>query len=153
MAEIGVVLIILVAVVLSHAITKMLPFAIPLPLIQIGFGALIATVGNLGVALDPDIFFLLFIPPLLFLDGWRIPKRGLFKDASTILELAVGLVIFTVLGGGVIHPLVDALSAHLRSVRPGGYPVPDRSGSGLRHYVQDRSPGANDAHSGRRKSS
>jgi hypothetical protein len=40
----------------------------------------IASVANLGVALKPDIFFLLFLPPLLFLDSWRIPKQGLFRD-------------------------------------------------------------------------
>jgi hypothetical protein len=33
-------------------------------------------VAHLGVALKPDIFFLLFLPPLLFLNGWRIPKEG-----------------------------------------------------------------------------
>ncbi len=47
-----------------------------------------------------DIFFLLFLPPLLFLDGWRIPKEGLFRDKGTILELALGLVVFTVVGVG-----------------------------------------------------
>jgi CPA1 family monovalent cation:H+ antiporter len=57
-------------------------------------------VANLGVALKPDIFLLLFLPPLLFLDGWRIPKQGLFRDKGTILELALGLVVFTVVGVG-----------------------------------------------------
>ena len=90
-AEISVVLVMLVAVVLSQAITLVLPFAVPLPLVQIALGALLAAVMDVGVPLNPDIFFLLFIPPLLFLDGWRIPNRGLFKDAGTILELALGL--------------------------------------------------------------
>jgi NhaP-type Na+/H+ or K+/H+ antiporter len=30
------------------------------------------------VDLDPTVFFFLFIPPLLFLDGWRIPKGAMF---------------------------------------------------------------------------
>jgi hypothetical protein len=47
----------------------------------------------------PDIFFLLFLP-LLFLDGWRIPKQGLSRDKGTILEPALGLVVFTVAGVG-----------------------------------------------------
>ena len=38
-------------------------------------------------------FFLIFLPPLLFLDGWRIPKEDLRKDAGTVLELALGLVV------------------------------------------------------------
>jgi CPA1 family monovalent cation:H+ antiporter len=62
------------------------------------------------VRLDPDIFFLLFLPPLLFLDGWRIPKEGLLRDKGTILELALGLVIFTVIGVGLfIHWMIPAM--------------------------------------------
>jgi hypothetical protein len=76
------------------------PVPLPLPLVQIALGSIIASVANLGVALKPDIFFLLFLPPLLFLDGWRIPKQGLFRDKGTILELALGLVVFTVVGVG-----------------------------------------------------
>jgi monovalent cation/hydrogen antiporter len=63
-------------------------------------GAFIASVANLGVELKPDIFFLLFLPPLLFLDGWRISKEGLFRDKGTILELALGLVVLTVVDVG-----------------------------------------------------
>src|SRR5258707_13575248 len=78
----------------------MSPVALPLPLVQIALGAFIASVANLGVKLKPDIFFLLFLPPLLFLDGWRIPKEGVFRDKGTILELALGFVVFTFVGVG-----------------------------------------------------
>jgi Na+/H+ antiporter len=97
---IAVVLLLLLAVVVSGALARMSPVALPLPLVQIALGAFIASVANLGVELKPDIFFLLFLPPLLFLDGWRIPKQGLFRDKGTILELALGLVMFTVVGVG-----------------------------------------------------
>jgi len=97
---ITVVLLLLLAVVISGALARMTPVALPLPLVQIALGAVIASVANLGVELKPDIFFLLFLPPLLFLDGWRIPKEGLFRDKGTILELALGLVMFTVVGVG-----------------------------------------------------
>jgi CPA1 family monovalent cation:H+ antiporter len=83
---------------------------LPLPLAQIVVGAAIGSVADLKVQLDPEIFFLLFLPPLLFIDGWRIPKQGLFRDASTILELALGLVIFTVIGMGFfMHWLIPAM--------------------------------------------
>jgi CPA1 family monovalent cation:H+ antiporter len=63
-----------------------------------------------SVTLDPEIFFLLLIPPLLFLDGWRIPREDLFKDGATILELALGLVVFTVVGMGFfIHWMIPAM--------------------------------------------
>jgi monovalent cation/hydrogen antiporter len=97
---IAVALFLLLAVVVSGAFARMSPVPLPLPLVQIALGSIIASVANLGVALKPDIFFLLFLPPLLFLDGWRIPKEGLFRDKGTILELALGLVVFTVVGVG-----------------------------------------------------
>jgi Na+/H+ antiporter len=97
---ITIVLLMLLAVVVSDSIIRMLPLPVPLPLVQIGLGAVIASLTTIRVELDPDIFFLLFLPPLLFLDGWRIPKEGLFRDKGIILEMALGLVIFTVLGLG-----------------------------------------------------
>jgi len=101
METISVVLLLLLAVVVSGILSRILPIMIPLPLVQIALGAVIASVAGVGVQLRPDIFFLLFLPPLLFLDGWRIPKDGLFRDKSTILQLALGLVVFTVVGVGL----------------------------------------------------
>jgi CPA1 family monovalent cation:H+ antiporter len=110
MDSIEVVLIMLLAVVASAYIMRLLPRAIPLPLVQIALGALIAAKSSHGVDLEPDLFFLVFLPPLLFLDGWRIPKSGLLRDKGTILELALGLVIFTVVGAGfLIHWLIPAM--------------------------------------------
>ena len=85
--------------------------AVPLPLIQIAMGALIAwPQGGLHIAFDPELFLLLFIPPLLFADGWRIPKREFFALARPILLLAFGLVFFTVLGlGYVIHWMIPSM--------------------------------------------
>jgi len=97
---ITVALILLLAVVISGALARMSRQRLPRPLVQIALGAAIASVADLGVELKPDIFFLLFLPPLLFLDGWRIPKEGLFRDKGTILELSLGLVVFTVVGVG-----------------------------------------------------
>jgi CPA1 family monovalent cation:H+ antiporter len=103
-------LFLLLAVVVSSWIARALPLPLPLPLVQIGLGALIASTTSSRVALDPEVFFLLFLPPLLFLDGWRIPKEGLFRDKETILELAIGLVVFTVLGAGfAISWLIPAM--------------------------------------------
>ncbi|WP_426700015.1 Na+/H+ antiporter [Rhodanobacter sp. Col0626] len=110
MNSIEVALAMLLAVVGSGYLVRMLPFSLPLPLVQIGLGAVIAGVFKQGVTLDPEIFFLLFLPPLLFLDGWRIPKDGLMRDRAAILELALGLVIFTVVGVGfLIHWLIPAM--------------------------------------------
>jgi CPA1 family monovalent cation:H+ antiporter len=110
MGEVGIVLAMLLAVVASGYLVRILPFAVPLPLVQIALGAIISSTTGHGVRLEPHIFFLLFLPPLLFLDGWRIPKVGLFRDRSTILELSLGLVLFTVIGAGyLIHWLIPSL--------------------------------------------
>jgi len=110
MESIGIALILLLAVVVSGTLARLSPVAIPLPLVQIALGAAIAGVTGSKVALEPHIFFLLFLPPLLFLDGWRIPKEGLFRDKGTILELALGLVVFTVLGVGLfIHWMIPSM--------------------------------------------
>jgi CPA1 family monovalent cation:H+ antiporter len=108
--SITVSLFLLLAVVVSGWLQRGLPWSVPLPIVQIALGALIALVAKAPVQLDPDVFFLLFLPPLLFLDGWRIPKEGLFRDKDTILELAVGLVIFTVVGlGFLINWMIPAM--------------------------------------------
>ena len=100
----------LLAVVASGYLVRILPISLPLPLVQIGLGAVVAGVFGWGHTLDPQLFFLLFLPPLLFLDGWRIPKQGLFRDKSTVIELALGLVLFTVVGAGfLIHWLIPSM--------------------------------------------
>lgn len=110
MGTIEVVLSMLAAVIFSGVAVRMIPFAIPTPLVQIALGAVIAATTNYKVQLDPDIFFLLFLPPLLFLDGWRIPKEGLLRDKGMILELAFGLVVCTVIGMGLfIHWMIPAM--------------------------------------------
>lgn len=100
----------LLAVIVSGFIVRALPFSLPLPIVQIALGGVIAGVLDHGVTLEPEVFFLLFLPPLLFLDGWRIPKDGLFRDKIPILQLALGLVVFTVLGAGfLIHWMIPTM--------------------------------------------
>lgn len=103
------VLILLMLVGVSRLIGRVIP--LPLPLVQIGAGALLAwpTLG-LHVALDPELFLFLFLPPLLFSDGWRMPKREFWRLRGPILTLAVGLVLFTVVGAGYfIHWLLPGV--------------------------------------------
>lgn len=110
MASIELVLAMLLAVLASGYLQRMLPWSLPLPLVQIALGAVISGVFHEGAPLDPELFFLLFLPPLLFLDGWRIPKDGLFRDRGVILPLAFGLVVLTVAGIGLlIHWMIPAM--------------------------------------------
>lgn len=103
------VLILLMLVSVSKLVGRLIP--LPLPLVQIAAGALLAwpTLG-LHVALDPELFLFLFLPPLLFADGWRIPKRALWRIRGPVVALAVGLVLFTVVGAGYfIHWLLPSI--------------------------------------------
>ncbi|MBS4086776.1 Na+/H+ antiporter [Pseudomonas rustica] len=103
------VLILLMLVSVSRLVGRVIP--LPLPLVQIAAGALLAwpTLG-LHVALDPELFLFLFLPPLLFSDGWRMPKREFWHLRGPILTLAVGLVLFTVVGAGYfIHWLLPTI--------------------------------------------
>ncbi len=102
------ILFLLLAVVLSGWVARITRIA--LPLVQIGLGAGVVLITGEAVDLRPDIFFLLFLPPLLFVDGWRIPKEALLRDRVVILELALGLVVFTVVGlGFLIHWMIPAM--------------------------------------------
>jgi CPA1 family monovalent cation:H+ antiporter len=144
-------LILVLTVVLSGFAARLRWVRIPLPLIQIAAGTALASFFHMKLPLDPDVFFLVFIPPLLFLDGWRIPKGAFFSDAGPILLLAIGLVLFTVLGMGYfidwLIPAVPlavafALSAILSPTDPvavsaiaGGNPMPPR----LMHILEGES--------------
>lgn len=102
------ILFLLLAVVVSGWVSRI--SRLPLPLVQIALGAGVVLFSGHSVDLHPDIFFLLFLPPLLFVDAWRIPKAALYKDRAVILELALGLVVFTVLGlGFFIHWMIPAM--------------------------------------------
>ena len=127
MDSVSVIFAILMAILASGALVRMIPFSIPLPLIQIVFGVMVAAVFKEGIILDPHVFFLLFIPPLLFLDGWRMPNSVLKKERVNIFQLAFGLVIFTMLVlGYIIHwmipsiplPIAFALAAILSPTDP-----------------------------------
>ncbi|PZP40274.1 MAG: Na+/H+ antiporter [Pseudomonas fluorescens] len=110
MSTFTVVLVLLVAVLASSFLLRASRLPIPLPLAQIAVGMLLGLIPSLRVEFDPQVFFLLFLPPLLFLDGWRIPKTDLLRDARMVLGLSLGLVAFTVIGMAFfLHWLVPAM--------------------------------------------
>ncbi|WP_106418692.1 Na+/H+ antiporter [Salinicola tamaricis] len=104
------VLILLLVASATGVITRFMP-ALPTPLVQIILGALLAwPASGLHVELEPEIFLLLFIAPLLFADARRFPQREFMSLRGPILALALGLVLFTVVGVGYfIHLLFPAL--------------------------------------------
>jgi Na+/H+ antiporter len=96
----------LLAVALIGAIGKWVP--VPLPILQVGAGVALSYVPAFGsLRVPPEVFFLLFIPPLLFADAWIISKRDLLRVLRPVLLLAIGLVSLTVLAVGyLLHGLL-----------------------------------------------
>ncbi|TPM41442.1 Na+/H+ antiporter [Mesorhizobium sp. B2-3-4] len=103
------ILVVLVFVALSGALVRLV--RVPLPVLQIAIGAALAwPARGLHVEIDPELFLLVFIPPLLFGDAFVAPKRELVALRGPILDLAIGLVFFTIVGFGyALHWLVPSI--------------------------------------------
>lgn len=84
---------------------------VPLPLLQIAGGAVLGLPAlGLRIPFDPQIFMLLFIPPMLFADGWQMPKREFTAYRWPILLLSSVMVLFTVGALGLfIHWVLPAM--------------------------------------------
>ncbi|WP_263410675.1 Na+/H+ antiporter [Terriglobus tenax] len=87
----------LFAVSLSKVIAKVT--RVPLPFLQIGLGVALAGL-RIDSPLDPSLFLLLFVAPLLYVDANQFPRAELKPLGRPILQMAVGLVFFTVIGAG-----------------------------------------------------
>ncbi|MFV0548902.1 MAG: Na+/H+ antiporter [Limnobaculum xujianqingii] len=102
------ILILVLVVSLSSVITRILPLNIPLPLIQIAAGAVLAhSLFGLYIEFNPELFMLLFIPPLLFAESSKMQPRELIKNSREIISLALLLVLITIFSVGyAIHLLL-----------------------------------------------
>ncbi len=107
MQSVTTILLLLFVAALSGLLGRVM--RISLPLLQIALGAACALAGW-RVGFDPDMFLLLFIPPLLYVDAYRTPMREFRELRGMILMMALGLVLFTTLGCGFfIHWLIPPL--------------------------------------------
>lgn len=111
METITLALLLLAAVLLSAIIDQLVP-RVSLPLIQIVIGIIVAV--GLGSAvhieLDPEIFLVLFIAPLLFDEAKNADKAKLWRDRKPILSLAIGLVVATTLIiGFAVHAVIPSI--------------------------------------------
>ena len=105
-----IVLLLLAIIGLSNFINHFMPY-IPVPLIQIALGVLLAALPlGIHVPMEPELFFILFIAPLLFYDGKNVSRHELWKLRKPILLLALGLVFLTVIViGYLIHWLIPSI--------------------------------------------
>ena len=66
----------------THLVIDQLVPKVSSPLIQIGLGLLIALFApsQINITLDPDLFLVLFIAPLLFDEAKNVDKGALWKN-------------------------------------------------------------------------
>ena len=93
MAVFELILCIIAAVVVSSFVSRFVP-KVSTPLVQIVLGVLVTYLPFFPDAtLDPELFMVLFIAPLLYLEAHEIDKSALLKTLDLSLSLAIGLAI------------------------------------------------------------
>ncbi|WP_180993976.1 cation:proton antiporter domain-containing protein, partial [Fructilactobacillus lindneri] len=103
------IIILICLVLVSNIISHYLTF-LPVSLLQIALGLLLALAFKVQIPLRTDWFMLQFIAPLLFNDGRHFPKAELWTLREPIIANAIFLVLATtIVGGYVIHWLVPDL--------------------------------------------
>src|SRR5258705_9262522 len=86
------VLALLIAVAALVTIARRLGIAYPIFLV-IGGLALGLVPGTPRVGIDPDLIFLVVLPPLLYIASFYTPLRSLRANLGSIGSLAIGLVV------------------------------------------------------------
>ncbi len=112
METLTLVLLLAIAVLASAVVDQVLP-RISLPLIQVILGAVIAVFAGsaVDIDLDPDLFLVLFIAPLLYLEAKDADKALLWRNKKPILSLAIGLVVVsTLIIGFAVNALIPSIS-------------------------------------------
>ena len=92
------ILILLGCVILSSPFDQVMK-RLSLPLVQVAIGFLVALAlpAVADVHVEPELFLALFIAPLLFNEARESRRRDLWDNKGSILSLAIGLVLLTVL--------------------------------------------------------
>ncbi|OLC56192.1 MAG: Na+/H+ antiporter [Chloroflexi bacterium 13_1_40CM_4_68_4] len=104
------VLALLIAVAALVTLARRLGVAYPIFLV-IGGLALGLIPGVPRIEVDPDVIFLLVLPPILYLAAFFTPLRSLRANLGAISSLAVGLVIATALAVAVVaHALIPGIT-------------------------------------------
>lgn len=105
-------ILLLLAVILASTLFAQFIPRVSLPLVQIGLGVVVAllAVAPIQFHVDPELFLILFIAPLLFDESRHVNKRDLWNNKGSIISLAIGLVLLTVLVVGfVLHWFMPSL--------------------------------------------
>jgi Na+/H+ antiporter len=92
-----VLLLLLLFVVVFSTLAKSLKT--PYPIVLVIAGLLLGFIPGIPkVSLDPELVFLVVLPPLLYSAAWVTSWRDFSNNLASITSLAIGLVAFTVFG-------------------------------------------------------
>jgi len=93
------ILILLLLVLVAFFAVMANRLKVPYPIVLVIAGLVISFFPRMPrIPLDPDIVFVIFLPPLLYASAWSASLREFKRNAVVIGLLAVGLVAFTVWG-------------------------------------------------------
>jgi CPA1 family monovalent cation:H+ antiporter len=84
----------------------------PYPTLMVIAGLCIGVIPGLPeIKLNPEVVFLIFLPPILYSAAWNTWWEDFKRNIRTISLLAIGLVLFTTLGVGVVaHAVIPGMS-------------------------------------------
>ncbi len=85
---------------------------LPFPIVLVLSGLLISIIPGLSpVILEPEVVFLIFLPPLLYEAAWKTNWYNFKRNTRPILLAAFGLVLFTtVVVGAAVHWFIPGIS-------------------------------------------
>jgi NhaP-type Na+/H+ or K+/H+ antiporter len=94
MNNISVVIILLAIVTALAQVTDKIKIPYPILLVLAGIGVGLIP-GLPTISLDPDVVFLVFLPPVLYAAAWTTSLPDFIKSSRAISLLAIGCVLFT----------------------------------------------------------
>ena len=109
MAEFEYILLLLLIVLAVTPLARR--WDIPLPILQVVAGMILAAMPWQGPAFDPELVFLIIVPPLLYFAALVSSRRDLSRFRRPIAFLALGCVTATIIAvAAVAHALVPGMS-------------------------------------------
>lgn len=110
MENVSIIIMLLFGVAFLSLLSKKYNF--PTPIVLVLFGLIISLIPGLPVIeLNPEIVFIIFLPPLLYYAAWYTNWNDAKKYARPIAMSAIGLVFFTTLAVAVAsHLLIPGIS-------------------------------------------
>ncbi|MCW3122745.1 MAG: Na+/H+ antiporter, partial [Flavipsychrobacter sp.] len=130
MPRIEIIIFLLVVIVVFSAIVER--FKIPQAIMLVIVGLIIGFTPQLpDMVLQPDVVFLIFLPPLLFTAAWKLSWHDFKAEKRSIISLSTGLVFFTTISVAVVaHYFIPGFSWPLAFVLGAIISPPDAVAAG-----------------------